>query len=493
MPVGTPREEDARFDALKKNHKALMERINARRQARGQEPLAAVQAKKQAKERAIEGGRELTVRAVREAKRGGTDTLTRDAEDRNTAEIARLQAELRALNRERIQGKAVDDMVEVLAPQRSRFNDVAGLKTIEDRAYHREFLNRVGTSQYASYKKAFVNYALGGVAFAGPAADAQTAYKAMSVEKGRFRGAVHTESNVAGGFLVPEEIEWTIDRILYKTSPMRQLATVRPMTSATLKRFFNMGGSTVGWTGERDTRAETNTPTVKELEYPAAEVYALPKMSQVAIEDAGLDLESWLAEELQIAFSEAENDAFINGNGDKKPWGLIGGYSTVANATFAADVSGNFGKWGYIATGAASDFPTASPADVLVNLHHAVRPAYRGAASWIMNDLTAAKVSKFKDGEGNYLWRNSISDDHGGQLIGKPVFIDENWPDIGADAYPIAFGDFGKAYLILDRAGIRTLRDDLTSKGWVIFYTRKRVMGGGYNFEALKLLKCATS
>jgi len=110
-----------------------------------------------------------------------------------------------------------------------------------------------------------------------------------------------------------------------------------------------------------------------------------------------------------------------------------------------------------------------------------------------MNDLTAATVSMFKDGEGQYLWKDRIADDHDGTLNGKQVMVDERFPNIGANAYPIAFGDFAKAYIILDRFGIRTLRDELTAKPWVQFYTTKRLMGGAYNFEALKLLKCAVS
>jgi HK97 family phage major capsid protein len=216
-------------------------------------------------------------------------------------------------------------------------------------------------------------------------------------------------------------------------------------------------------------------------------------MTQTMLDDAGFSVEAWLTEELNIAFEETEGEAFINGDGTRKPWGLIGGYTTVANATWKADPASNFGTFGHIATGNASNFPSANPADVLIDLHHAVRPAHRGNAKYVMNDLTAATVSKFKDGDGQYLWKDKLADDHDGQLNGKPVMIDERFPDIAADAYPIVFGDFAKGYLILDRFGIRTLRDELTAKPWVQFYTTKRLMGGAYNFEALKFLKCATS
>lgn len=493
MPLGLTREDDARFENLKKETEALIGRINARRKTRGQQPLAITKELKDKAERARNSAREFNARGEREERRGGRDVVTRNADDSATREVARLTREIRDQNAARIRGSATDDMVEALA--RKRRNDVGGFGAMEDKAFHRAFLARTGTREYANYKRSFEAFMRHGI----HNAEAQelprhlASYRAMAAKMGRFQGALHTESNQSGGFLVPEEIDLTIERALYDLSIMRQLATVRPMTSATLKKYFNLGGANTGWVGERETRGETNTPVIKELEYPAAEVYAQPEITQIALEDVGVDLEAWLAEELQTAFSEAESDAWINGDGNKKPWGLIGGYGKVANATFVADLASHFGKWGYVATGAAATFPTANPGDVLIDLFHALRAQMRQGSSWLMNDLTAATISKFKDGEGNYLWRKAISDDHDATLLGKAVGIDELMPDIGAGNYPIAFGNFARGYLILDRAGMSSIRDDVTKKGWVKFYTRKRVMGGGSNFEAIKLLKVATS
>jgi HK97 family phage major capsid protein len=494
MPLGLTREDDARFADLKKKQAALMARINARRKAKGQVPIADIKAKRDQTERARHEGRHLAARAANERRvRGAADPLSLDADDRNTSEIARLSKEVRAANRDRIVGRETDQLVETL--QRKFRNDPGGLRAMEEQSYQRGFVNRVRSREYGQYNRSFLAYLRGGRDHldAQSIVRAHADYKAMSVRLERFQGALHTESNASGGFMIPEEIEYTLDRLLSTISIMRQLATVRGATAATLKKYFNMTGTDAGWVGEREARPETNTPVMKELEYPIQELYANPRMTQTMLDDAGFSVEAWLTEELNTAFEEMEGEAFINGDGFKKPWGLIGGYEKVANATFSAAPATHFGKWGYTISGAAAAFDSSNPADRLVDLHHALRPAFRANANYVMNDLTAAVISKFKDGQGQYLWKDKIADDHDGTLNGKAVMIDERFPNIGADQYPIAFGDFAKAYLILDRFGMRTLRDEYTAKPWVQFYTTKRLMGGAYNFEALKLLKIATS
>lgn len=491
MPRGLTREDDARFDKLKDQNAVILARINNRRKAKGQTPLAEIRKKRDRTERTRYEARDLHDRGNHERRRGRLDPITVDADNRATQAVAALTREMRAAAKANEQSRAMNEMVDVM--ERKFRNDAGGFRAMEERTYLRGFQARLQTREYKKYDTAFHAYMVGGLAHAMTIASDQQRYMAMAARNGRFRGALHTEANQSGGFLVPEEIEYTLDRLLATMSIMRQLATVRQATAATLKKYFNMTGADSGWVGERDSRPETQTPDMKELEYPIQELYANPRVTQVMIDDAGFSVEAWLAEELQIVFEETEGEAFINGDGTRKPWGLIGGYDKIANATFAAAPATHFGKWGYIATGEAAAFPATDPADVLVDLHHALRPAHRANATYTMNDLTAAVISKFKDGDGQYLWKDKIADDHDGTLNGKTVMIDERYPDIAAGAYPIAFGDFAKAYLILDRFGIRTLRDELTAKGWVQFYTTKRLMGGGYNFEALKLLKIGAS
>ena len=293
-----------------------------------------------------------------------------------------------------------------------------------------------------------------------------------------------TQSDPDGGFVVPYEMEQAIDRVLGKMSAMRSLATVRPIGASNYKKIVNKGGTSSGWVGESGTRSETDTPSLVGLDFPVMELYAQPAATQTMLDDGSMNIESWLADEVSIEFSEQEGDAFINGNGVSKPRGILS-YDMVANASYV------WGKTGYIKTGAAADFASTAPTDNLIDLIHSLKRGYRQNGSFVLNDLTVSKIRKFKDVDGQYLWQPSMQMGEPSRLLGYPAETDDNMPDVGANAYPVAFGDFKRAYLVIDRIGIRVLRDPFTSKPNVLFYTTKRVGGGIQNFEAIKFLKCA--
>lgn len=295
-----------------------------------------------------------------------------------------------------------------------------------------------------------------------------------------------TQIDEDGGFIVPEEVDSQIERVLGTMSAMRRLARVQPVGSSTFKKLVNAGGTSSGWVGEEEARPETNTPKLKGLEFPAKELYAEPATTQTMLEDGMLDVAAWLAEEVGIEFSEQEGSAFITGDGTAKPRGILS-YTTVANASY------EWGKLGYILSGAAGAFAASNPSDKLIDLVHALKSGYRMNAAWLMNDLTLAEIRKFKDGNDNYLWRPGLLEGAPDTLLGKRVEIDDNMPDVGANSLSIAFGDFRRGYIITDRRGSRVLRDDLTDKPNVKFYTTKRVGGGVQNFEAIKLMKFAAS
>jgi len=288
-----------------------------------------------------------------------------------------------------------------------------------------------------------------------------------------------TLSDPDGGFTVPEETEAAIDRVAATLSAMRRLATVRTIGTDEYKKLVNKGGATSGWVAEKGTRAETTTPSLVEIAINTKEVYAMPAATQKLLDDSRVDIAAWLADEVSIEFTEEEGASFITGNGVEKPHGILG-YTAVANASYA------WGKIGYIAGGAASTF---TDADKLIDLQHALKSVYRNGAAFLMNDATFAHIRKFKDGEGNYIWRPGLAEGALDTLLGKPVEIDDNMPDIGTGTYPIAFANFKRAYLIIDRFGIRVLRDPYTSKPYVLFYTTRRVGGGIVMYEAIKLLK----
>lgn len=293
-------------------------------------------------------------------------------------------------------------------------------------------------------------------------------------------------SDPDGGYLVTHETDTAISRILGDEVAMRRLATVRPIGGASLSMPVNVGGANGGWAGETESPSETNTPTFRELTFEAHKMYAEPRVTQDMLEDAYLNVEQWLADEISTTLTELEADAFINGNGIKKPRGLLS-YTNVADTSYA------WGSIGYTPSGHATAFASSSPSDALIALIHTLKRGYRNGASWLMNDLTLAAIRKFKDGQGNYLWQPGLQEGIASTLLGYGVEIDDNMPDLGADAFPIAFANFSQAYVIVDRRGTALLRDPYTAKPYVKFYTTRRVGGGVKNFEAVKLMKIATS
>lgn len=296
------------------------------------------------------------------------------------------------------------------------------------------------------------------------------------------------QSNPDGGFLVPTEMSSEIDRVLGTVSVMRSLATVIAIGTGAYKKLVNVGGAASGWVGETEARPATATPTLEELVFNTMELYANPAATQTVLDDATLDLATWLANEVNVEFAEQEGAAFITGSGVNRPRGLLS-YTKVANASYA------WGKVGYVATGASGAFVAAAngPGDCLIELIHALKSGYRNGATFLMSDLTCAAVRKLKDTEGNYLWRPGLTEDKVDTLLGKPVAYDDNMPAMASDSFSIAFGNFKRAYLIIDRAGVQVLRDPYSNKPYVHFYTTKRVGGGIQNYEAVKLLKFATS
>jgi len=293
-------------------------------------------------------------------------------------------------------------------------------------------------------------------------------------------------SNPDGGFLVTPEIEQIIAQRLTAISPIRAIAGVRTISSNVYKKPFMTSGPAVGWVGETDARAQTTSPTLDELSFPAMELYAMPAASATLLEDSAVNIEQWLAQEVDTVFAAQEGAAFVNGDGSNKPKGFLN-YTTVAQSSWT------WGSIGYVASGAAGAFPSSNPSDVLVDLIYATNAGYRQNASFVMSRKTQSAIRKFKDTTGNYLWQPPASAGGRASLMTFPVYEAEDMPDIAANSLSIAFGDFNRGYLIVDRAGVSVLRDPYSAKPYVLFYTTKRVGGGVQDFDAIKLMKFAAS
>lgn len=278
-----------------------------------------------------------------------------------------------------------------------------------------------------------------------------------------------------GGYVAPPELDRLIEARLMLSSPMRQIASVRQTTSGLYRKPVSLG---IGaqWAGETDARTETTTDGLSLLEFPAGELYAMPAATQTLLEDSYADIDAWLADEVDAAFSLQESTAFVTGDGSGKPKGLLE-YDQVDDASHA---------WGKLGT-VDGDFTTADAGDQLIDLIHAPNVQFRANGRFAMNRRTAAIVRKLKDADGRYLWAPDTVD-QGATVLGYPVTELEDMPDIGAGNASIAFGDFRRGYLITDRQGARVLRDPFSAKPYVLFYTTKRVGGGVQNFDAIKLM-----
>ena len=309
------------------------------------------------------------------------------------------------------------------------------------------------------------------------------------IRKGESHGLADLEAKAMsvgsgpdGGYLVPPQTEAEILRLLSKASPMRSVCDVRQSSVTLYKKPFATAGAASGWAAEAAARNQTTSPVLAELQFPAMELYAMPAATQALLDDSIVNLDEWIAREVETVFAEQETDAFINGDGVTRPKGILG-YTKVAQASWS------WGNTGYIATGVAGGFAASNPTDKLVDLIYALKAGYRQNSRWMLSRNTQAQIRKFKDGQGNYLWQPAASPDANATLLGFPVMESEYMPDIATGSHSIVFGDFKRGYLIVDRVGVRLLRDPYSSKPYVLFYTTKRVGGGIQDFDALKTLK----
>lgn len=289
-----------------------------------------------------------------------------------------------------------------------------------------------------------------------------------------------------GGYLVDVQTADQITGVLRGASSIRAVANVVQVESTAFDVLVDHTDIGAGWADETTSSTETGTPQLERISIPLHELSALPKASQRLLDDSAFDVEGWLATRIADKFSRAEGVSFITGDGVDKPTGFLN-YTAVDNDSWA------WGDLGYVATGADGDFDGLEPADAIVDLVYALGARYRGNASFVMNSKTAGAVRKMKDADGRFLWSDGLAAAEPARLMGYPVLIAEDMPDIASDTTAIAFGDFGAGYTIAERPDLRILRDPFSAKPHVLFYATKRIGGDVSDFAAIKLLKFAVS
>ncbi|WP_020187800.1 phage major capsid protein [Methylopila sp. 73B] len=391
-----------------------------------------------------------------------------EATDDPKAMIANLQrafAEFKAAHDEKLSGKA-----DVVVAEKVERIDAA-----------------VGNFQAAidEMNAKLATAAIGGAGTVGdlPASDPEyvKAFKAH-MRKGDVQAAITKGTDADGGYLAPIEWDRSITGKLKEVSPIRAHARVVTITTAGFKRNYTDRAVGSGWVGEVATRAATSTPQFGQLDFVPGEIYANPAISQGALDDAAIDIEQWLGDEVDTEFARQEGIAFISGNGVNKPFGMLTYVTGAANAAKH--------PWGAIEvvnSGAAAAITT----DGLIDLIYSLPASYRANAKFFMNRLSQGSVRKLKDGQGNYIWQPSFQGGAPATILGEPLVEVPDMPAVAANAISALYGDMGRGYLIVDRLGIRVLRDPFTNKPFVHFYTTKRVGGGVDNPEAMRALKIA--
>jgi HK97 family phage major capsid protein len=304
--------------------------------------------------------------------------------------------------------------------------------------------------------------------------------------------SLSTTTGPDGAFGVPKVIEQLIESIAVNISPIRSVAKVQSVSTQDYHYLLNIRGTSSAWVGETAARPSTNTPQFEDVAPPMGDLYAFPMATQVMLDDVQFNAENWLAEEIATEFARAEGSAFINGTGVTQPRGFLT-YTNVATG----DATRAFGSLEYFPTGSSAAFKTTTttvnPSDDLFTLVSKMKAAYRPDAVWLMNKDTLFKIAPMKDIGGRYIFNPTTGPGVPDTILGYPVLECEDMPAIAANSYSVAFANLRRGYIIVDRTGVRVIRDNLTNKPYVGFYTVARRGGAVLNSECIKLLKFSAS
>jgi HK97 family phage major capsid protein len=316
------------------------------------------------------------------------------------------------------------------------------------------------SSKGDEYKDIFANYVRKGIE------PTEAELKTLSVA-----------SDPDGGYLVTPQMSSRIIKKVFETSPMRQVASVETISTDSLEFIVDNDEAASAWTSEQGSVSDTDTPTIDKKSIYVHEQYAMPKATQKLLDDASLDVESWLADKVSDVISRTENTAFISGDGNGKPRGIL---------TYTAGTS-----WGQVEQISSTSGTAATlDSDDFIALLYGLKESYAANASFAMNRSTVKAARQLKENTSNqYIWAPGLTATEPDSILGRPVYQFTDMPALGTDSLSVACADFGRAYQIVDRTGIRVLRDPYSSKPFIQFYTTKRVGGDVVNFEAIKLLK----
>lgn len=297
--------------------------------------------------------------------------------------------------------------------------------------------------------------------------------------------AMSADNDPAGGYVVHDVLSTGMTKVMAEISPIYRLARKIPMPKGgAFEEPVDRESAEASWVGEKQSRSDTTSPGLAKFRVEMKEIFAMPKATQTLIDIASIDVLGWLMGKVGDSFATKESTAYHTGDGVLCPRGILA-YPTAATA----DATRAWGTLQHTGTGVSGALPAADPADKLIDMITMLKPQYRKGAVWLMNRSTAAVISKIKDAEDRYIWQQGLQLGQPSVLLGYPVEIDEDMPDIAAGSLSVAFGNIEKAYTIIEQPGTKFLTDPYTDKPNVRLYAYRRVGGGLNNSEAIKLLK----
>lgn len=287
-----------------------------------------------------------------------------------------------------------------------------------------------------------------------------------------------------GGYAVPDEFAKQVYDLVVPECVMRQVCNVITTSTGNFKQLVNTGGMASSWVAETAARPATNTTAFAEVTPFWGDLYALPLVSQWALDDIYFDVEDFIVKEIARQFGAAENNAFTIGTGTGQPKGIFK-YGTAVTA----DGTRAFGTLQHVVTGVSGDFAATSASDIFFKTVAQLKSKHLPGAVWMMNRATLGTVMCMKNANGDPLFMPNMADGPSGGLVGYPVVVNDDMPNVAANSLSIAFGNFKNAYTITDRLGINLIRDPYSNKPNVAFYANKRVGGMLVDPEAVKVIK----
>ena len=283
--------------------------------------------------------------------------------------------------------------------------------------------------------------------------------------------ALYESDDTLGGFYAPAEYVADLIKGVTEISPIRSIARVRTTSNRGIEIPKRTGQFSASFVSETGTRSETTGYTTGQVQIDAHELYALVDISQAMLEDSAFDLEAEMSDEFGTQFEKAEGTAFVSGSSVGRPQGF-----TDSSAGVSSTNSGS---------------GTALTANGLLDLTYAIKSDYMPNARFVMNRSTFAAILKLEDTEGQKIFVNSMSYVGGAPstILGKPYVLAEDMPNVAGSAKPIAFGDFSRAYTIVDRVNLSVMRDPFSqaTSGNIRYIARRRVGGAVVLAEAIQL------